>query len=121
MATLIQNLPEKIDYSMWKGDTWAPGTLTASLSGTPINLTGYTAKMEIRNFNSGEVALTLTSPSSGIVLTSLGVITLTMTAAQTDTLLGEYAYDLQMTLTATGAISTYTYGVMTVTDDSTAN
>lgn len=121
MATLVERLPEKIDYSLWKGDTWAPGTLTASLSGTPINFTGYTGKMEIRNVNSGDLALTLTSPSSGITLSSAGVITLTMTAAQTNALLGEYAYDLQITHTASGAIETYTYGIITVTDDATAN
>ena len=121
MSTIISILPAKVDYELWQGDTWEPGTITASISGTPINLTGYTAKMEIRNINSGSVVLTLTSPSSGIAMTSLGVITITMTAAQTNALWGEYAYDLQITQTSSGAIRTYTYGVITVSADKTEN
>ena len=121
MSTVISILPAKVDYEFWQGDTWEPGTITASMAGTPINLTGYTAKMEIRSVYSGGVILTLTSPSSGIAMTSLGVITITLTAAQTNALLGEYAYDLQITQTSTGAIRTYTYGVITVTADKTEN
>jgi hypothetical protein len=121
MATLIQNLPQNIDYELWQGDTWAPGTITATVSGTPINFTGYTATMEIRNAISNDVALTLTStPAAGITLTSLGVITITMTATQTNALLGEYSYDLQIT-SPTSVIKTYTYGTISVLQDNTNN
>lgn len=121
MATIISILPSKVYYELWQGDTWEPGTITASISGTPIDFTGYTAKMEIRNINSGDVAVTLTSPSGGITMSSIGVIAITMTAVQTNTLLGEYAYDLQITHTATGVIRTYTSGVITVISDKTEN
>lgn len=120
MATIIANLPTQIDYEIWQGDTWTPGTITATLSGTPINFTGWTATMEIRNAISNDVALTLTStPSAGISLTSLGVITLAMTATQTSGLLGRYSYDLEMTNGAT--IRTYTYGTIEIKNDTTAN
>jgi hypothetical protein len=118
MATVISNLPTQIDYEVWQGDTWTPGTITATISGTPINFTGWTATMEIRNAISNEVAVTLTD-SSGIVLTSLGVITITMTATQTNGLLGRYSYDLEM---VNGSkIRTYTYGTIEVKNDTTAN
>lgn len=120
MANLIQNGPQNIDYELWQGDTWNPGTITATVAGTPVNFTGYTATMELRNAISNDVALTLTSPSSGIALTSLGVITITMTAAQTNDLLGVYNYDLQITNTS-NEIRTYTYGTITVGSDVTAN
>ncbi len=121
MATLIKNLPQQIDYEVWQGDTWLPGTITASLNGTPINFTGYSAKMEIRHAISREIVLTLTStPAFGITLSSAGVITLSMTAAQTSALLGEYVYDLQITYPS-GTIRTYTYGTITVYLDATAN
>lgn len=121
MATLIQCLPQNIDYELWQGDTFAPGTITATVSGTPINFTGYAATMEIRNAISNDVSLTLTStPAAGITLTSLGVITITLTAAQTNALLGEYNYDLQIT-NASNEIRTYTYGAITVKNDVTAN
>ena len=121
MATLIQCLPQNIDYELWQGDTFAPGTITATVSGTPINFTGYAATMEIRNAISNDVSLTLTStPAAGITLTSLGVITITLTASQTNALLGEYNYDLQITNTS-NEIRTYTYGSITVKNDVTAN
>ena len=118
MATIISNLPTQIDYEVWQGDTWNPGTITATLSGTPIDFTGYTATMEIRNGISNDVAVTLTN-SSGIILTSLGVITISMTATQTNGLLGRYNYDLQMTTGST--IRTYTYGTIEVKNDTTVN
>jgi hypothetical protein len=120
MATIIKQLPQNIDYEVWQGDTFAPGIITADISGTPINFTGYSAKIELRGLITGDVALTLTSPSSGITLSSAGVITITMTAAQTDALLGDYKYDLQIT-SPTAAIRTYTFGVISVYNDNTAN
>jgi hypothetical protein len=120
MATIVSNLPQQINYDVWQGDTWAPGTITATEGGVGVNFTGWSAKMEIRNAISNDVALTLTSPSSGISLNSSGVITLTMTAAQTNDLLGEYKYDLQLT-NPSNQIKTYTYGTITVTNDTTAN
>lgn len=121
MATLVQTLPQNIDYELWQGDTWSPGTITATVSGTPINFTGYTATMEIRNAISNDVSVTLTStPAAGITLTSLGVITITMTATQTNALLGEYNYDLQIT-NGSSEKRTYTYGAITVKNDTTAN
>lgn len=120
MATIVSNLPQQIDYDIWQGDTWAPGTITATVSGVGVDFTGYTAKMEIRNAISNDVAVTLTSPSSGISLNSSGVITLSMTSTQTNGLLGEYKYDLQITSTL-NVIRTYTFGTITVTNDTTAN
>jgi hypothetical protein len=121
MVTLVQNLPQGVDYELWQGDTWEPGTITARVSGTPINFTGYTATMEVRNAISNDVSITLTStPAAGITLTSLGVITITMTAEQTNAMLGEYNYDLQVTDTS-NEIRTYTYGTITVKNDATVN
>jgi hypothetical protein len=125
MATEIQTLPQNVNYEIWQGDTWTPGTITAyngtATPGNEVNFTGYTAKMELRTIVSNDVVKTLTSPSSGIALTSLGVITLTMTASETSAIAaGEYRYDLQITSGA-GVIKTYTYGRITVQTDTTAN
>lgn len=120
MATIVSNLPQQIDYEIWQGDTWLPGTITATENGVGVNFTNWSAKMEIRNAISNDVAVTLTTPSSGITLDSFGVITLSMTATQTNSLLGEYKYDLQLT-NPSNQIRTYTYGTITVTNDTTAN
>ena len=119
MATTIKILPGEVHYELWRGDTWQPGTITASINGTPINFTGYTSKMEIRNKISGELALTLTS-GDGITMSSVGVITISMTAAQTNALLGRYKYDLEVTA-ADSTKKTYTYGTITVMEDNTNN
>jgi hypothetical protein len=124
MATEISTTPANINYQIWQGDTWLPGTITVyngtETPGNEVNFTGYTAKMELRQTLSGDVVKTLTD-GAGITLTSLGVITLTMTAAETNALLtGEYKYDLQTTSGA-GVIKTYTYGSITVLSDVTAN
>ena len=125
MATGITTTPANINYTLWQGDTWAPGTLTvyngSATSGNEVNFTGASGKMEIRQTLSGDVVQTLTSPSSGITLTSLGVITVTMTDEQTTAIQpGEYKYDLQVTF-AGGTVKTYTYGSLTVQADTTAN
>lgn len=119
MATIVSILPAKVDYELWQGDTWEPGTITASISGTVINFTGYTAKMEIRNAISNDVILTLQN-GSGITLSTLGVITIVMTAVQTSALIGDYKYDLQITDTSSKK-RTYTYGTIGVTADTTDN
>ena len=119
MATNISILPSKVDYELWKGDTWEPGTITASISGVPVNFTGYTAKMEIRNAISNSVVLTLEN-GSGITLSTVGVITIVMTAVQTAALIGDYNYDLQITDTSSKK-RTYTYGTIGVTADTTDN
>lgn len=121
MASIVQFVPQNVDYTIWQGDTWLPGTITVTSGGTPIDFTGWTATMEIRNAISNDVAVTLTSsPAAGITMSSIGVITLSMTATQTSALLGEYRYDLQTTNTS-GSIRTYLYGIINVTSDTTAN
>jgi hypothetical protein len=72
-------------------------------NGVPINLTGYTAAMQIRqNYNDSAALITLTSPSGGIVITgATGTINITISAEQTGSLdEGFYVYDLEITSTA---------------------
>lgn len=82
-----------------QGATWSVTITYTDSAGAPINLTGYTAAMQVRQQYSSEVAdLTLTSPSGGIVITPLtGVVVITMTAAQTGALEeGYYVYDVEL-------------------------
>lgn len=83
-----------------QGATWSVVITYKDSTGAAINLTGYTAAMQIRQqYNSTDADLTLTSPSNGIVITPLtGVVTVTITAAQTFTLAeGYYVYDIELT------------------------
>ena len=83
-----------------QGATWSVVVTYKDSTGVPINLTGYTAAMQVRQQYSSDTAeLTLTSPSNGIVITpSTGIVTITMTAVQTAALEeGYYVYDVELT------------------------
>ena len=130
MATEIQTTPAVINYVHKKGDDWAPDTITvydggeivngALVGGTPRNFTGYTGRLQIRTVLSNDIIITLTN-GAGITLSSLGVITLTMTAAQTAAIAaGDYKFDMQTTSGA-GVIKTWIEGSFTIVTDVTAN
>lgn len=113
------SLPGRVNYTLWSGDTWTPGTITVSMGGTPINFTGWAAAYYIRTTTTKAAVKTLSS-GAGITLSSLGVITLTMTAAEVALLnVGDYTGTLKCT-SPTGAVSTWVHGTVSVTDDETA-
>ena len=105
---------QRVDYELRQGMTWEPGTITCDIAGTPINFTGYTASMEIRNRQSNTAALTLATGGNGITMSSAGVITITATAAQTLALEAtEYEYELIVTY-PNAKVFTFIEGVITV-------
>jgi hypothetical protein len=68
--------------------------------GDPINLTGASAKMQVRDTKGGsKLAFTLTSPSGGIVIDQVnGKLTITMTPTQTNKLFyPKSSYDIMIT------------------------
>ena len=90
------------------------------VGGTVRNFTGYTGRLQIRTVLSNDVIITLTN-GAGITLSSLGVITLNMTAAQTAAIAaGDYKFDMQTTSGA-GVIKTWIEGSFTIVTDVTAN
>ena len=130
MAPEIQTTPAVINYIHKKGDDWTPDTITVYDGGTVVdgvvvggtvrNFTGYTGRLQIRTVLSNDVIITLTN-GAGITLSSLGVITLTMTAAQTAAIAaGDYKFDMQTTSGA-GVIKTWIEGSFTIVTDVTAN
>ena len=69
-------------------------------SGNPINLTGATAKLQVRDTKGGsKLAFTLTSPSGGITIDAPnGKLTVRMTPTQTNKLFyPKSSYDLMLT------------------------
>lgn len=72
-------------------------------SGQPVNLTGYTAAMQIRRTPDSATALvSISSPSNGITIDPLnGKVTIEIPYTTTSTLTpGKYVYDLVLTNTA---------------------
>jgi hypothetical protein len=69
-------------------------------NGLPIDLTGSTAKMQVRDTKGGsKLAFSLTSPAGGITITPLlGKVTIKMTPTQTNKLFyPKSSYDIMVT------------------------
>ena len=88
------------NFTMDQGSVWDLEITYQDPNGVPINLTGFTAKMQLRKeYNSTVADLTLTTGGGGIVITgATGVVDISATAAQTAALDPTYyVYDLELT------------------------
>jgi hypothetical protein len=83
-----------------QGADWFVTVVYKDSAGVAINLTGYTAALQIRDtYADSTTDLSLTSPSGGITITgATGTIAIRATAAQTAAIAaGNYVYDLEIT------------------------
>jgi hypothetical protein len=89
--------------------------------GNPINLSGNTARMQLRRSFTTVAELTLTTGGGGIVITgATGNIAITISDEQTEALgSGFYVYDLE--LDNGGIITRLIQGQITVSPQVTAN
>lgn len=103
---------------MKQGDTWTlqvvwwpaiPGTAQPDLTATPINLTGYAARLQVRrrpgDTSTPVLALT-SSPVAGLIIDApAGTITARASPAQTQTIpAGEWWWEVEVS----NAVDTYT-------------
>ena len=103
-----------------QGSVWSVIFVYKDPNDNPINLTGFTAAMQLRQTYESAVAdLTLTTSNGGIVITgATGTITVTATDEQTEALTpGDYVYDLE--LTSGSNISRLVQGQITVAEQVT--
>ena len=90
---------ETYDITADQGATYSVVITYKNSNGTPINLTGYTARMQLRaSYASATAALSLTTENGRIALGgAAGTITLTVAAATMETLEAKtYVYDLEL-------------------------
>tara|TARA_R110000868_G_scaffold215932_1_gene466071 strand:- start:1030 stop:1386 length:357 start_codon:yes stop_codon:yes gene_type:complete len=83
-----------------QGSDWSVTITYTDSAGDAINLTSYTAAMQLRqNYNSEEADLTLSTTAGSIVITgATGTVVVSITAAQTGSLSSDfYVYDLELT------------------------
>lgn len=93
MAIIAYNI------STEQGSTLSRVVTYTNDAGSPINLTGYTARMQVRpRATSGYAYLTLTSPTGGLTLGSTaGTITILVDGSVTSAIpAGDYVYDLEV-------------------------
>ena len=97
-------------------------TLTYKIDSTPVNLTGYAARMQVRErYDSETTAVSLTSaPGGGLTLGgSAGTIAIEITDVQSAAMpAGRLVYDLEL-VAPNGDVTRLVEGTMTVTPEVT--
>ena len=90
--------PGRYNITVYKGTTFQLSPVW-KVDNLPVNLTGYTADMQVRQFTDSAILVELSTTNGRIVITpALGQVALTLTAAQTAALTsGNYQYDLNLT------------------------
>ena len=113
--------PGRLDMSCYQGASF-DYTLTWQTGGTPVNLSGYSARMQVRDgFDGGSAIVNLTS-GTGITLggtagTIVVALTPTQTAAIDATPSGQYVYDLELVSGST--VTRLVEGLFTVSPEVT--
>lgn len=85
-------------------------------AGTPINITGYTAQLQLRSLPESPTAVLSLSTGSGITITgATGLIAVHATAVQTAAINeGTYYYDLEITAPSTAVVTRLVQGQIVV-------
>lgn len=93
----------------------------ADANGTAVDLSVYTWKMEVREYDNGP--LVIASSNITVTGTSLGVLTVTISSTNMLVTAGTYVYEIQATNPTPNpdTVTTYLYGQFTVTQDIAAN
>ena len=108
------------NFTIDQGANWNLNVIYKDSAGAVINLTGYTAAMQLRqNYNSDTAELTLDTSNGGIVITGAqGKLFISATAAQTGALdAGFYVYDLE--ISSGGVVTRIIQGQVTVAGEVT--
>ena len=87
-------------------------TWVASIDGTAINWTGYTAKAQVREYQStnSDLIWSGTTANGGVILNAYGMVKLFATATTTNTFpVGVFRYDVELTA-ADGTVTRFMQG-----------
>lgn len=89
--------PGVYNVSCWQGADW-DRTFTVSQNSVPLNLSGYSARMQVRESADADGYLLSLTDASGITLGgTAGTITVAITSAQSSAVAaGAYSYDLEI-------------------------
>jgi hypothetical protein len=92
----MQN-PAIYNVTMYQGATFDL-SLTWNVNSSPVNLTGYTSRMQVRSSFASDTAILNLTSGSGITLGgTAGTILINATAATTaGVATGQYVYDLEL-------------------------
>lgn len=107
--------PGRYNYRMVQGDTFQ-NVPVWKIASVPVNVTGYSALMEVRKAVGGTVIITLSSDNGRITVGTVdGSFTLYISPEDSaDLQPGEWVYDLQVTA-PDGTVTTLLQGGFTIT------
>ena len=105
MAAAVKNLTMEQGADFWYQIEWLhPNPTTPGLPGPPYDLTGASARMQVREAQGGSVLLDATSANGSIALGSNGVLVLHLSAEQTTAIATKKTkYDLEVVIPSGGA------------------
>jgi hypothetical protein len=111
--------PGTYNITAYQGADW-DRTFTITQSGTALNLTGYTASMQVREAADSTAYLLSLTSGTGITLGgTAGTVVVAITAAQSSAIpAGSYAYDLELIATA-GSVTRLLQGAFNVSGNVT--
>jgi hypothetical protein len=103
-----------------QGADWFLNVTYDNPDGTPVNLTGYTAALQLRSLPTDPVSVLSLSTGSGITITgATGLVAIRATATQTRAIdEGIYYYDLEIT-SASGVVTRLIQGQADVSPEVT--
>jgi hypothetical protein len=110
--------PGKVNFVCPQGSTFSR-TLTYKVDDDPVDLTGYSARLQVREYHYSDDFIASLTDSSGITLGgSAGTISILVAASATQSFVaGDYVYDLE--LVAGGTVTRLIEGKFTVTPEVT--
>lgn len=112
--------PGSLDFLMPKGSTFSR-TLTWKISGSPVDLTDYTARMQARtSHNSATVVIDMTTSNGKITLGgTAGTVTLNLSATETAAITAQsLSYDLEL-VSVGGVVTRLVEGQIVLTPEVT--
>jgi len=114
-SNVNMNNAAQVNICARRGDTFVLKSNVKDSDGTAIDLTLYTYKMEVREYDDGPVVIAATDIT--ISGTNVGVLTVTISSTNMQVDAGTYVYGLQATLTSDSTVETWLYGTFDVVQD----
>ena len=99
-------VPARVDLTIYQGSDFNQVvTFLQTAGGTPVDLTGLTGRMQIRETKaSADTIMDLTTENGRLTFGGTnGVVTMTLTATETATILTDGVYDLEFVTSANSA------------------
>ena len=120
--TLTVDEPARLDFIARRGDTFRKPIVFGGAGFDPTDLTGFTARMDIRDPDTDALLLSLTTANGKIIMGTTD-LTVTLLLSDTETRdavweVGEYDFELKDSA-GTGDVATYLFGTFCLVDEVT--